>query len=236
MTYLAFDLDGTIFDVSDILFSGFAGGIKKFILDKQKDDFAVPDYESIKQVLGIPIDEIFCRLFPGLSYQEQKSINDYCTDSLINLIKGGGGHIFHGVVDTMQRLQNLGYTMFIASNGRCEYILAVLEYYGLKTYFSEPFIFLNKIIKNKIDIVSEYKKIIAVSDLLIMIGDRENDYIAAFENNIPFIGCAFGHAGSREINGSSCIAHDFTEIPLLVEKIENNNEYETYSHPSNINC
>ena len=236
MTYLAFDLDGTIFDVSEVVFSGFVEGIKNFILVNKREDIHIPDYESIKLVLGIPINEIFYRLFPGLSNQELKTINDCCTDSLIHLIKQGGGYIYNRVVDTLHTLREQSYTNFIASNGRCEYILAVLEYYGLRKYFSERLIFLNETIKNKSDIITKYKKIIRLSDQLIMIGDRGNDYIAALENNIPFIGCSFGHAGISEIEKSTCIAHDFTEIPLLVKQIEKNREYEKNINISNVHC
>jgi phosphoglycolate phosphatase-like HAD superfamily hydrolase len=49
--------------------------------------------------------------------------------------------------------------------------------------------------------------------MLIMVGDRASDRAAARENGVPFIGCAFGHAGDEEIAGERWIAPPVFRIP-----------------------
>lgn len=226
MNYIAFDLDGTLFDVSDIAVNGFTKGIERFITHSGYKNIQKPDYEAIRQVLGIPINEIFRGLFPDMQPQNQQMLNDYCTDALVELIKEGGGSIFSGVYETIEYLYSNDHTIYIASNGRSEYIFAVLEKFDLLKFFSEPFVFLNGRIKTKSDIIAEYKKNTLKQDVLIMIGDRRNDLEAAQENNIPFIGCSFGHAGGSEIVGVSHIAQSFNEIPSLIHQITGKTFYE----------
>ena len=149
-----------------------------------------------------------------------------CTRSFVKIIKNGGGRLFHGVYDTIKNLYTSGYKIFVASNGRREYIEAILETAGIINFFSEPFIYLNKNITDKTAIISYYLKNIPKKTRLIMIGDRYTDRIAASDNAIPFIGCSFGHAGVKEISGSKWIAEKFTDIPALIRKIEKQNKFE----------
>jgi phosphoglycolate phosphatase-like HAD superfamily hydrolase len=53
-----------------------------------------------------------------------------------------------------------------------------------------------------------------------MIGDRKSDIEAARDNGIPFIGCAFGHLGSTEIEHERWVARRFDEIPARIHDIE----------------
>lgn len=236
MIYLAFDLDGTLFDVSDIAVDGFTQGIEQFIAHSSNKNIPKPDYDAIRKVLGIPIDEIFRRLFPDLQSHDQQMLNDYCTDALVELIKKGGGSVFPGVRETIESLYSTSkYTLYIASNGRPEYIIAALKQFGLLNFFSEPFIFLDGRIKSKSDIITEYKKITSEQDTLIMIGDRKNDLDAAKVNGIPFIGCSFGHAGSSEIGEASYIAQSFNEVPSLIKQITGK-FYHEKSNLINTNC
>ena len=76
-------------------------------------------------------------------------------------------------------------------------------------------------IKNKTDIIARYRDLHPGREL-IMIGDRYTDLAAAKENGIPFIGCAFGHAGADEIEGEKYIVDDFRDIPDMIKKIRDN--------------
>jgi phosphoglycolate phosphatase len=223
MTYLAFDIDGTIYDCGDIIVDAFHEGIGQFMREFPNYHIAVPEKDSILSLVGTPTDLIFKRLFPGLKDSDYGLIEDRCTVSLSRLVRKGGGRIFEGVYETIKKLYDDKYTLLVASNGRRAYIEAILSTYRLAKFFKEPLIIVNdKTIKNKTDIIKYYKDNISRIETLIMIGDRSSDRIAAIENSIPFIGCAFGHAGDSEID-SPWIAESFTDIPDLVKKIESLN-------------
>ncbi|MBN2038426.1 MAG: HAD family hydrolase [Spirochaetes bacterium] len=219
MTYLAFDLDGTIYDCRSIIVQAFQQGIADLI-ESGHNDIGVPGKGKIVAVLGTPHDLIFVNLFPELKSAEQEKINDYCTKALVRMVNSGGGEIFEGVKSTLKKLYSENYRMFIASNGHITYIEAILNSNELSIYFSKPILSLNKDIPDKSAIVECYKNNLCNDDLLIMIGDRESDKTAARDNDIPFIGCSFGHADYAELQGSRWIVHEFSEIFNCVKEIE----------------
>jgi adenosylhomocysteine nucleosidase len=134
------------------------------------------------------------------------------------MIREKKGTLIENVFETIAELNGKSYKMLVASNGVRAYVEAILETYGLKKYFSEPFIYPEGDIVNKTGVIEYY--ISALGDPeIIMIGDRYTDLEAAVENKIPFIGCAFGHAGADEIAGERYIVHNFKEIPEMVKEI-----------------
>ena len=52
-----------------------------------------------------------------------------------------------------------------------------------------------------------------------MAGDRLSDKQAACENNIPFIGCAYGHAGTKEILPAAQVAYTPGDIEQCIQNI-----------------
>lgn len=90
MTYIAFDIDGTIFDCNDIIIDAFQLGIA--IFNKQSSmDIALPNKDIIMSMIGMPTDIIFKRLFPELGAHHLKRVVDYCTQGLAQIICEGGG-------------------------------------------------------------------------------------------------------------------------------------------------
>jgi phosphoglycolate phosphatase-like HAD superfamily hydrolase len=216
--YLAFDIDGTIYDAGDILEESFREGVVSFIEGGFGKSLDIPTREEIIATLGLTLDDIFIRLFPLLTENERVRLSVICTDNLVNMIREKKGRLIDGVYDTLTKLHSMNFNMLVASNGARDYVEAILETYNIKRFFSEPFIYAEGNINNKTDIIRRYKELKSVRRL-IMIGDRATDLDAAKDNNIPFIGCAFGHAGDDEIKGEEYIVHSFSDIPKILERI-----------------
>ncbi len=216
---LAFDVDGTLYDCTEIVADAFQEGIRRY-KEYSPDEIDVPSKESIVAVLGQPVDLIFKTLFPTLDAEGLLRMNDLCTDTLIEFIIDGGGSLIGGVHATLERLFSEGYMILIASNGRLEYIEAILSATGISRFVSLPIITIDGIITSKGEIIKYYRDNISNDNLLIMIGDRRSDRIAAEENNIPFVGCNFGHGGEEELAGARWIAGAFEEIYDIIKKIE----------------
>lgn len=221
--FLAFDIDGTIYDAGDILEESFRLSIESFIESGEDSTIHVPTREEITVTLGYPLGEIFMMLFPALEIHKRNELAVLCTVKLVEMIKEKKGSLIDGVDETIKALNSMNYKMLVASNGARAYVEAILETYDLKKYFSEPFIYPEGDVKNKTDIICNYIKHSPDMEI-IMIGDRYTDLAAAKENGIPFIGCAFGHAGADEIEGEKYIINDFREIPEVLEKIKINNK------------
>lgn len=217
--YLAFDMDGTLYDASDFAAEAFQIGVLKAGKVLNKSSIKPPDKEAVMKLVGCTTDEIYSSLFGTLSSEEQRVISDSCTESFAALISQGRGKLIAGVYETLEALYEEGFLLLTASNGRPEYVMAVLSRYNLKRLFAEPLLFCRGKLTDKGRILAAYKERMKDGDLLIMIGDRLTDRIAAKENGVPFIGCAFGHAGDREIRGERWIVNSFGEIPAAVKKI-----------------
>ncbi len=219
MTCLAFDIDGTLFDCSDIIVDAFQKGIGLFNKNNGKK-VRIPSKEKIIAVLGIPTDTIYQNLFPELSPPDQQTMNSLCTNTLSDMIYGGAGTLYDHVYSTLEQLYNDGYNIFAASNGKSRYIESILEGNDIMKFFKRPIIVLDSYFRSKSDIVRYYKTNLCKNDLMIMIGDRSTDRLAAGENDIPFIGCAFGHAGFSELEGVKWTTTDFKKIYEIVKDIE----------------
>ena len=221
-TYLAFDIDGTIYDAGNILEESFRLGIESFIRRGNGGDLHIPTRGEITATLGYPLPEIFKQLFPLIDESRREELSVKWTENLVDRIRAKKGMLIDGVEETIKKLNSMNCNMLVASNGAREYVEAVLETYDLKKFFSEPFIYSEGAVKNKTDIIGCYiKKNPGL--ILILIGDRSTDLSAAKDNGIPFIGCAFGHAGADEIEDEKYIVNDFREIPEMVKKIKGNN-------------
>ena len=216
--YLAFDIDGTIYDAGDILEESFRDGVLSFIENGFAKSLAIPTRDEIIATLGLTLDDIFTTLFPLLDEDERVKLYHICTDNLVNMIREKKGRLIDGVDETLNKLHAMNFNMLVASNGARDYVEAILETYNIKRFFSEPFIYAEGRIKNKTDIIRRYIKL-NPERKLIMIGDRATDLDAAKDNNIPFIGCAFGHAGDDEIKGEKYIVHNFADIINILNGI-----------------
>ena len=218
--YLTIDIDGTIYDVSDIVAEAFENGIQNFLDERRGLDLNFPDREEITKVLGLPMEEIFIKLFPDLNKKDLTALQDECTLSLVLMINDGGGIVFENVFPVLKELHEKGFILLVASNGRYEYVQAILQTHDLMQFFTYPMVFPgDEDITDKSGVVAYYKEHFEDDASFIMIGDRYTDRQAASDNNIPFIGCAFGHAGTEEIRDSKWIVHGFAEIPKVVDEI-----------------
>ncbi len=216
--YLALDIDGTIYDAGNILEEAFAEAVDSLLKSGEYGNVKAPSREAITATLGYPLEKICLMLFPELGADARDFLSLRWTENLVSLIRQKKGELISGVEETVPLLFNAGYRMLVASNGAQAYVEAILETYDLKKYFSEPFLYAEGDIRNKTDIVGIYLKELDYSQI-IMVGDRLTDLDAAKINEIPFIGCAFGHAGEEEIAGERYIIHDFREMGGVVEEI-----------------
>ena len=219
MIYIAFDIDGTLYDCSPVVGHAFEQGIDEFLVQNPALNLRKPSTDEIMKLVGIPVDEIFASLFPNLSQELSHKLNDCCTEKLAKLVLQQKGIILPGVIETIHVLYNKGYGLLTASNGRKEYVEAVLTAYGLTPYFLHITALEDNDLHDKTQLLAYYKKTLPDCDILIMAGDRTNDMVAAQDNGVPFIGCAFGH-NDAEIAHCRWIARSFYEIPDIVDSIQ----------------
>lgn len=218
MIYVAFDIDGTLYDCSSIVGEAFNKGIEDVAKLKTEYLLRKPTTQEIMKLVGMPVDEIFESLFPALSRGLIQQLNDSCTYRLSQMVLEKKGEILPGAAETIPALYAKGYRLLTASNGRKEYVQAVLDAYELSPCFVSITALEDLNLDDKTQLLAHYKKSLPNVEMLIMIGDRTNDMMAAQNNDLPFIACAFGH-NDDEIAHCTWIAHSIYDIPALVEAV-----------------
>lgn len=206
---IAFDLDGTLYDCGPIVAPAFVRGAQRFIKETSLH-IKLPTAEQIRVLLGVPTEEIFKSLFPGLAADEYALVNSLCEQELCADVRAKKGILYDAVPACVEYFSSQGYMQVIASNGQLPYIQAVLETYALTAYFKPVVCIDKKRITSKDAIVAYYKELYGAR--MIMIGDRYTDRDAARSNSIPFVGCAFGHTGESEILGADLIIGSIDDL------------------------
>lgn len=218
--YIAFDIDGTIYDAANIIEESFERAVDIFISRNRGMNLKSPTKAEIRNTLGLTLKDIFITLFPEVDEPGRGMLSIICNDELVKMIRDKKGELIKGADEIIPELHSAGYKMLVASNGAKEYCEAILDTYGLLGYFSEPFLYPGEEHENKTEVVRHYLENISDVKNMVMIGDRFTDLEAARENLIPFIGCAFGHAGIEEIKDEKHLVYEFHEIVPTLERME----------------
>ena len=219
MKVIAFDMDGTLFDNSDILIDSY----RKTVIDFKKEsgikDVKFPSDKEIFNVIGLPPLGIFKGLMPEVDESFCSLMLKIFNRNLVLGIESGGGKLYPGVKQVLSTLYSDRYRLIMASNGAFNYIEAIFRTHEIGKYFYEPIKVVDEVvIHDKSELVKSYLSEIKYS-AAIMVGDRETDRDAAISNSIPFIGCSYGHAGNSEIEREQYVAHNAQDILKLVSEI-----------------
>lgn len=189
-TGVLFDLDGTLWDSSKEVADSW-----KDALDKRPEIHKEITTELIQSVMGRSMYEIADLLFAEYDLNTRRELLDYCCQEENEYIRRHGGRLFEGLEETLKRLKEQGYDLFIVSNCQVGYIEAFLQYYGLAGYFEdfESFGATGREKGYNIRLVAERNHL----QQAVYVGDTQGDYLAAMEAGLSFIHARTGY-GSVE--------------------------------------
>jgi len=214
---IAFDVDGTLLDNSELFVAAYRRMVPKF---NEKTGLSVPlRRDPIMGVVGLPPVEIFTGLMPEVDMRFCDLMLRLFMDELEYGIRNGATSLYEGVQSSLERLYAEGYTLAVASNGVRSYIETVINHFDIARAFSLPVIVVEGVIKNKDDILAAYIDRIR-PDFTVMVGDRYTDREAARSCSAPFIACAFGHGDHSEIHGEHHVVSAFDEVYDMIKRIE----------------
>jgi phosphoglycolate phosphatase len=104
---IIFDWDGTLINSIDWI----AGCIQRAAL---RCDYAVPEYQAAKGVIGLSIERAMDALFPDIDESTQKQlVTSYAEEYFAKQI--GRDDFFPGVYDMLVQLQQSGYQLAVAT-------------------------------------------------------------------------------------------------------------------------
>jgi phosphoglycolate phosphatase len=129
---LIFDLDGTLWDSTAPVASGFNQAMRK-VLGKTEREIGVAD---IMGIMGMPHRQVFETLFPDTPEIERESLAKRCYDEEIAAIRALGAALYPGVAEGLPRLAK-HYPLFIVSNCQTPYLDTFFEWTGMQSLFKD---------------------------------------------------------------------------------------------------
>ena len=181
-----FDIDGTILDTSDFVFTAVKYTLNKYNLNASE--------EKLTQAMGKPLVEFYKFIFPNLNYELlSKTHHDYQED------KFDMGKPFPGVKNVLKKLKSRGFLLAAVSNRSKIGLINSLKSGKVYKYF-DVIIAVDDIENPKPhkDHPLKALEILGVEkDLSIMVGDTENDILAGKSAGIKTVGVTYGWIGKE---------------------------------------
>lgn len=208
-TGILFDLDGTLWDSSEeVAYSWMQA------LGQRNDVEKEITMQDIQGVMGKPMEDIADILFAEYEPAKRIELLKYCCKVENEYIRNHGGKLLPGLEETLQKLKNDGYHLYIVSNCQVGYIEAFLEYHKLGAYFDdfESYGGTGRPKSENIRLVAERNHL----DKAVYVGDIQADYEAAVAAGLPFIHARTGYGTVPE---ATDYIETLLELPDKIKKL-----------------
>lgn len=202
MKTVIFDLDGTISDPSAGITSGLNHSLEK--LGKER----LPGAELLR-FIGPPLRLIFTELAPYAIEEGIQHFRDYYSRRGFR-----ENTLYPHIPFTLKAMNDLGCRLFIATGKKTSTACQVLDYFRISHFFCEVHGCGHGGTKTEL-----LKTILARwGSNAVMIGDRDTDFTAASEAEIPSIGVKWGFAQPGELNLADATADKPEDLLSLVSR------------------
>lgn len=208
---IIFDLDGTLWDSRNEVVP-----IWNLVFSRYPEIPVRITEEDMLRFMGRTIWDIAAELLPELSPEARNRIMRECSVEETRYLRKHGATLFPRLKETLDKLQTLGYPLYIVSNCQDGYIEAFLEAHHLADYFLDfecpGRTGLSK--GQNIKLVMERNQLKKV----VYIGDTLGDYSATQEANVLFIHASYGFG---QVPEAKYRLREIAELPQLLNSIPN---------------
>lgn len=179
---IIFDMDGTLWDSSE----NVARSWNAAIAGLSEKRFSAADIQS---VMGLPMDKIAERFFPGESGEKRQAILRRCCEGENEFLRAHGGDIYPDTIPVFKELSRI-CRLFIVSNCQAGYIEAFLGYYKLEEYISDHLCWGD----NGLPKSENIRLIMRRNDMenALYVGDTQTDCDSAYDAGAEFAFAAYG--------------------------------------------
>jgi phosphoglycolate phosphatase len=200
---LIFDLDGTLVDSKVGILNSLSTAIFTVTGEKQNLD-------TIK--IGPPIKQIACDAMPLASVEIISQVaKEYRAQ--YDSIGWASYSLYKDVKETLTILAKK-HTLVVATNKPKIPTKKIMDDSGLSIYFENIYCHGSPGFTDKISVVSSLVE--QNEGMSVMIGDSQDDFLAASNNKIPFIFCSYGYGIIHDKN--KCMP--ISEFSSIVNRIE----------------
>jgi phosphoglycolate phosphatase len=191
---LIFDLDGTLWDSSEVVFRGWKRAIS------EAEGIKGPlSRETLESFMGLQLNQIGERFLGYLDEGKRNEILNKCCEVSNELLRKEGGSLYTDVETVLKNLSKR-FPLFIVSNCDLGYIEAFFSFHRLRKYFKDFECPGNTGLSKAENI----KLVIERNNLKkpIYIGDTQGDSDAAHKAGVPFIYASYGFGKTRRFDYS----------------------------------
>lgn len=216
---VVFDLDGTLVATDRFWVDAARAGARRGFLELGIEH-SMPTATQWMSLVGHPIGPGFQRLFPELPEAGRKRIQKLCEEEEHKALKSGQAALLPGVEATLTTLRERGVHLGVASNCGQDYLDAMMRGLGLSRWIEEA---------RCLDSPGTTSKALMVADLVdtfgtrsaVVVGDRQSDRDAAWENGLPHVHYARGFAEAGEEVPCEASIEEMSElVPRLEQRAQ----------------
>lgn len=201
---IIFDLDGTLWDSTVPVTEAWNQAVHELGLDDLK-----LTVEQVCGTMGLSFEEIFAKLFPTVTKEEQVKIGKQCELREGELLAKKGGTLYPGVIEGLGFLKSK-YRLMVVSNCQKGYIENFIKHAGLEGVFEDIECYGNTQKPKSWNI----QNIVERNDvkLPVYIGDTVKDESSAKEAGVPFIFASWGFGEAADPEGARLYAEVFADL------------------------
>lgn len=212
--FILFDLDGTLTESGEGIMNSAEYAFRA--LGRE-----VPDRAELRTFVGPPLKESFPRY--GLSDEETvEAIRQF----RVYFAERGWkeNRLYEGVDELCGKLCDRGCALIVATSKIEVQAIRIIEYFGLKEYFTDVVGSVDKDRSSKAEVISyileKYKidKDMIAAGEVVMVGDRCYDVSGAAAFGIPTIGVSYGYGTREELMeaGAAAVADTVYSLAELI--------------------
>ncbi|OGT31398.1 MAG: hypothetical protein A3E87_03460 [Gammaproteobacteria bacterium RIFCSPHIGHO2_12_FULL_35_23] len=205
---LVFDWDGTLYDSSELI-------VKCVQKAAVAIGLSIPQAETIKQFIGLSVDEALSHGFPGLTPMKKANLIKAYREFLVT--EAEIPTLFTGVKETLVKLKEQGYLLTIATSKDSNYLKKDLEILDLKnTFFMTQSADQAASKPNPAMLYNILYQTGMVVEQTLMIGDTEYDMQMAANAQIDGLGVSYGAHDTKRLQLPNVkhIINNITELPV----------------------
>lgn len=205
---IIFDLDGTLWDSSEQVVEAWNEVLSRYPdLNRQITSADMQGY------MGKTMYDIAALMLPDTEVQLRNRIMDECCENEHVYLEKHNGTLYPQLEETLTKLKEKGYSLYIVSNCQDGYIQLFLKVNHLEKYFDDIEC-QGATGKPKSDNISLVVQRNAL-DKAFYVGDTLLDMQSADKAGVPFIHAAYGFG---KPDRETPKIHSFSELPELTNK------------------